>query len=104
MALAVLPPELMSRIFRHLGRVINADDHDTAPPHHENQGFQALHLTCEVGIDGLSRGSGRVACSHLTHLKISFMLRMCGFSPGWWKEGPWYLRCEAGTADCNVLT
>jgi hypothetical protein len=33
-----------------------------------------------------------------------FVLRICGFSPGWWKEGPWYLLCEVGTANCNVLT
>jgi hypothetical protein len=31
------------------------------------------------------------------------MLRICGFSPGWWKEGPWCLLCEGGTADCSVL-
>jgi hypothetical protein len=31
------------------------------------------------------------------------VLRICGFSPGWWKEGPWYLLCEGGTADCSVL-
>jgi hypothetical protein len=30
-------------------------------------------------------------------------LRICGFSPGWWKEGLWYLLREGGTADCSVL-
>jgi hypothetical protein len=36
--------------------------------------------------------------------RMLLLLRVCGFSPGWWKEGPWYLLCEVGTANCNVLT
>jgi hypothetical protein len=51
--------------------------------------------------DRLSRTSPLLI--HTAIFLLSFLLRICGFSPGWWKVGSWYLLYVEVQPHCNVL-
>jgi hypothetical protein len=60
------------------------------------------YLTVLATILRGDSGDSNALRSHLKHL-YEILLRICGFSSGWWKVGSWYLLYVKVQPHCNVL-